>query len=845
VAYVGYENISRTIEVLDLADEMNMGAILLHPSTELLEGATITEERVAIRMNKDTVIYNADAFKTQPNDVVEDLLKKMPGIEVESDGTIKAEGEEVEKIYVDGKEFFGDDPKLATKNLPARAIKEVQVFDKKSDMAEFSGIDDGIRTKTINLKLKEDFKKGAFGTLTGGYGTEDRYNGKFNINSFSKKNQISTIGQLNNINEQGFSFNEYINFMGGMANVMRGGRVRINSSNSAIPIADGLSNGDTQTAGAGLNFNHEFNKKTKLNATYFFSDLNNVTTQNIYRNYFQNQGDFSTDEYNVTASDNQNHRVSARFEHEIDSTQSIRLSASLSANDQEYSSLVNSQTFSNNKFKQNESLVDNVARGTNQNINSELFYRKKFNKKGRSVSSQLSYSVGPSDQNANLRSSNSFFDTLTTLDNIYQDQIENANTRGLEFSTTWTEPIGRRKYLGLTYSYNLDQSDAKKDIYDLNSELMRTLNTDLSNEFDQRIQYQNAEVSFRWIQEKSNLNLGLGFQHSTLDGDIINRDIMIEEDYLHILPSLQWNYDFSRTKGVSVNYSTSINQPTLTQLQPIIDNTDPLNIYIGNPNLVPEYNHQIRLRFRNFSQFANTSLFGNINLTFTENNIVNSTTINERFIKTVTPVNIDNNFRGTAWASYGAPLRFIDSRINVNANVSYTDGATFINNIKNNTERLSNTFGLNLENKKKEILDWRFGIDYTRSRTTYSESEQSDQVFSNQTYWADVSSNIKSWVIRSKINVDVFDDNFNSNQEPLPIWEASISKYIFNNKGEIKLTAFDLLDKNQGYTQNVDLNYFEEVRSNTIGRYFMLSFIYNIGTFKQNAFQITGPRRRR
>lgn len=258
ISYIGYKSISQRLEISDSKNETELGTIPMAAETELLKEALITEERVPVRISKDTIIYNADAFKTQPNDVVEDLLKRMPGIEVESDGSIKAEGEEVEQVLVDGKEFFGSDPKIATKNLPARAIKEVQVFDKKSDMATFSGIDDGLRSKTINLKLKEDYKKGMFGNALAGYGTDKRYTGKFNLNSFNKKSQLSTIGQLNNINEQGFSINEYINFMGGMSNVMRSGRFRINSQSSAIPISDGLSNGDTDTGGIGLNLNHSF-----------------------------------------------------------------------------------------------------------------------------------------------------------------------------------------------------------------------------------------------------------------------------------------------------------------------------------------------------------------------------------------------------------------------------------------------------------------------------------------------------------------------------------------------------------------------------------------------------------
>jgi len=845
ISYVGYGVQSESVTITGEQKEKDVGIISIASLPELLDGAVITDERVAIRVSKDTLIYNADAFKTQPNDNVEELLKKMPGIEVDSDGTITAEGEEVEKVYVDGKEFFGSDPKVATKNLPARAIKEVQVFDKKSDMAEFSGVDDGLRSKTINLKLKEDFKKGAFGSVTGGYGTDERYEGKFNLNSFSKKNQVSFIGQLNNINEQGFSFNEYINFMGGMSNLMRGGRVRMGSGSSAIPISQGLSDGNTETGGIGFNFNRDFSKKTRLNVNYFYSQLDNLIIENRNINFFQNRGAFTTTELESQNSKNNNHRMAARLDHEIDSTQSVRLTLSGSLNDVNYNTTLDGESLNRIGDLQNTNDVLNTADGNNQSVNAEALYRKKLKKKGRSFVTTLGYSRAPADQEIDLLSTNQFFERDSIrLINLNQFQAEDQIEQEIKTSSTWTEPLGKRTFLGITYTYTQNNNDSDKSVFDIDENSSKIKNSLLSNNYDQVTRVHLGELGLRWILNSSNINFGLGLQHTDLNGDIEGQILPIQKLSTHVLPNLNWNYDFSRSKSVSVNYRTNIQQPTLRQLQPIIENSDPTNIYVGNPNLVPEYNHSIRLRFRNFSQFNNTGLFGNVNLTFTKNQITNATSIDQALVRTVTPVNVDNFFRSNAWLSYNMPLRFMKSRLKMGTNGSYSDGQTIINDLMNDTERLNGRLTVSLDNQKKEFIDWAVGAEFGASKTTYS-TDQSDQKFSNQTYWAELTKVLGSWTIRSSFDIDIYNDNFSSSSQSIPLWNASISKFILNNKFELKLSAFDLLDQNTGYSQQLQTNFLEETISNTIGQYFMFSATYTIGNFKNNSFQMTGPRRRR
>ncbi|HPI09019.1 MAG TPA: TonB-dependent receptor, partial [Saprospiraceae bacterium] len=336
ITYLGYQTYAQRVSVPADQPKFSLEKILLAPSNTLLNAVDITAQQAPISIRKDTIEYNAGAFQTQPGSVVEDLLRKLPGVEVQQDGTIKAQGETVQNVLVEGKEFFGNDPKIATKNLPADAVDKVQVFDKKSDMAEFTGIEDGRDQKTINLKLKADKKQGHFGNVSAGYGTENRYQGKFNLNRFSKKMQFSAIGAANNTNEQAFSFEDYINVMGGLSNFMTGGgsgRVRIEiNEDSGIPLPGSTSRGFTDTQAGGLNLNYEFSQKTELNGNYFFNRIENDLDRLATRQNLLGFGNYDSRDQELRNSENMNHRLNLTLRHKIDSFQNIIARANFSYN---------------------------------------------------------------------------------------------------------------------------------------------------------------------------------------------------------------------------------------------------------------------------------------------------------------------------------------------------------------------------------------------------------------------------------------------------------------------------------------------------------------------------------
>jgi hypothetical protein len=337
ISFVGYVPFTRLIETPPPGAVLELGALKMQVLTKELE-TVVFKGDIPVVVKRDTIEYNAASFKTKANANVEDMLKKMPGIEVETDGSIKAQGEDVQRVTVDGREFFGRDPKLATRNLPADAVDKVQVFDKKSDQATFTGIDDGQREKTINLELKEEKRNGAFGTLLGGLGTDDRFQARASINRFTKGKQLSFLGMGNNVNEQGFSMDDYMNFSGGSTQMMGGGgRVSITmDNNSGVPMNfGGRQNGIVTNWAGGINFNQDLSKKTKVTASYFFSSLDQDLIQSVNRINYLPQGSYTFNQDSRQQNLNDNHRVNLVLEHQIDSANSIKFTSNTSYTDSE------------------------------------------------------------------------------------------------------------------------------------------------------------------------------------------------------------------------------------------------------------------------------------------------------------------------------------------------------------------------------------------------------------------------------------------------------------------------------------------------------------------------------
>jgi hypothetical protein len=835
ISYIGFVTATRPMSVGDQGN-VDLGVITLSSASEVLAEVEVTAEHIPIQMKKDTIEYNADAFQTQPNAVVEDLLKRLPGIEVGADGSIKAQGETVQNILVDGKEFFGTDPKLATKNLPARSVKKVKVYDRLSEMAEFSGIDDGEREKTINLELREDFKAGMFGTAQAGYGSDERYMLKANINKFTKKSQLSLLGLFNNINEQGFSFEESLNFSGGMRGMAGGGRGgMMQFGGSDVPVGQGLGNGLTRTFAGGLNYNFKAGTKLDVRSSYFYNSINNDLLQNTFRHGFLNNATYDTYEDRIQDSRNNSHRLNVRAEYKIDSTQSLDLRTNAGLSDRRTDNAQIQRTFSGENVLENTGDLNSIQNSDRLNFSGNLYHRKRLARKGRTFTANLSLTMRDDDGDSRLMAINEYLTTGNT-DVLDQLQTTVADNRQWGGQLSYTEPLALNQILELRYEYSNDDETSFRNAEDIDSLGNRIPNPELSTRFERGLIMHRPGATWRWIQGKSNLSVGVQFQDSDLSGVVNAGEFPVEKRFSNFLPNIQWRYELATSRSLRFQYRTSINVPSVSQLSPVLDNSDPLKIYIGNPDLRAAYAHRANLHFHSFSQFSFTSIFAMLSGTLTKDRVVNATSINDQFIETTTPVNIDNDYQLSGTASFGTPLRFVKSRIQLNTNVSYNRSLIPINTVLNDLDRWNYTLGLQLQNQTIKHIEYMAGANWTRSTTRYSETPNRDQRFFTHHYFGDITVNfLKTWSIGTSMDFRLFTgDQFAENQS-LPIWKASISKFVMENKrGQIRLSFFDLLDENKGLSRNSSANYLEEIRANSIGRYGMLSFLYSIKGFGQS-----------
>lgn len=834
VTYISHAPLFINISPKPDEEVIDLGVQKMEPASTMLGEVEIRGERAPVTIKKDTIEFNAASFKTQPNAVVEDLIKKLPGMEVDNDGTIRAQGETVQRVTVDGKEFFGRDPKLATRNLPADAIDKVQVFDKKSDQAAFTGIDDGQREKTINLELKEEKRNGMFGNVTGGYGTNDRFIGKVSLNRFSKGQQLSIIGTANNINEQGFSIDDYMNFTNASSGLSGGGTtIAVTSGGGGgAQLGGGQTNGIMKTFGGGVNFNKDFSKKTKLSANYFVNYLDHSIHQETERSYFDTTA--STGYYTQISdqtSTNLNHRLNVIVDHEIDSSNSIKWTNGVTLNG---TSSVQNSTTVNLSFEM-DSLITSTpltkSDGTSLNYSSELLYRHRFGKKGRTFSTSLTFSLQDSDRDATLVGD---YITPETPDSTY-NQRSDQSTDNFKYgaSLSYTEPLGGRKYLEANYSVSLTQNAVTRDVFDID-EALETENDGLSSKYNSDYLYQRAGLNLKINRDNSSLTIGVGFQQTLLDGEILKpvaQKTDINRTFANFLPSLHYNYDFANNMRLRADYETSMQAPTIQQLQPTIDNSNSPNETRGNPNLEPAYQHSLRLNFSRFDPVSFVSFFAFVNASYTVDAITNSQTENANHGITTMPVNVAQNMSVSGNFNGSIPVSKLFSRFNIGVNVREQQSISVSDEAENDVDQLTLGGNFRYTFTFKDFFDLSLATNLSHQTTKY-ETGQSDQKYFNKTYTAESNINLLKFRLSGNLNYMEYQSQSDNSTISIPMVGISLSRYILKaNAGEIKLAVNNLLDKRVGVSQSANTFYFERQTMNSLGRYYMVTFTYAINRY--------------
>lgn len=834
VTFVGYATAVKHISPADFTEPiLQIGRLEMAPVSKELEALVIKGEKAPVTVKRDTIEFNAGSFRVKQNANVEDLLKKMPGIDVETDGSIKAQGEQVQRVTVDGREFFGRDPKLATRNLPADAIDKVQVFDRKSDQAAFTGIDDGQREKTINLELKEEKRNGAFGNIMGGAGIDDRFQARASINRFSKGEQLSFLGMGNNVNEQGFSMDDYMNFSGGSQQMAGGGgRMTVQmdpSSTGGVPLNfGGRQNGILTNYAGGLNTNQDLGTKTKLNASYFYNNLNQNVSQLLNRiNYLPN-GSYDFNQVSKQVNQSDNHRGNLVIDHQLDSANSFKFTASATLTNTEQTIQSNSQTMNINDQLQNESVRNTYTEGRSTNLNSSLLYRHRFPKKGRTLSTTLTLGISQSNSDGSLLSTNEFFTAVPEKKIIEQTNTQNNDNQTYGANFSYTEPLGGRKYLEANYSIRTNRNDVIRDVYNVDGSTP-VYNDTLSNRYNSNYLYNRPGINLRVNRQKFNFTIGASYQHTRLKGDLTLRDTTIDRTFENLLPVVRFNYDFSSLKHFRLDYETAMQEPSIQQLQPVIDNSDPLNLSSGNPNLRPGFAHMLRLNYTQYDPATGIGFFAFFNTTYTKNAITYSQTVDpETLVRLTVPVNVDHNLRTSANFNFGFPIRKVSSRFSFGPSVSYTRGINLINLEENRSD--TRTYGGNFryDYNFKEVLTLGLSANLSQNKTEYSFNTAQNQQYLNETYAADLNiSFLKNYAVDATYTFYHYRSQTTGFDTTIPIVNLSISRFVLkNNVGELKFAVVNALDKSLGVSQTATSNYLQQETTNNLGRYYMISFTY-------------------
>lgn len=840
ISHVSYHNGNKYFILSDSVTSVDMGNVVLNDKTKVLEEVVIMAEAPPVTIVGDTIQYNAGSFKTKPNAVVEDLLKKLPGVQVEADGTVKAQGEEVKKILVDGKEFFGNDPKIATKNLPADAVDKVQVYDKKSDAAELTGFDDGNYEKTINLKLKEDKKKGAFGKAMVGGGTEGRYEGRFNVNAFKGARQLSVIGMSNNDNAEGFSFMDILNFSGGLGNVSSsGGNININIS-SSDPSANlfglGGDNSINTTNAGGVNYNNIIGKKTKLNGNYFYNRFNPLSESRTARQYILPD---STNYYNSFGKSdvlNENHRVNFVVDYFIDSNNSIKITPNFSYQKSSTRSEGQSETLTEQLARTNDSWTDYIASARGYNFTNDIIYRHRFSKRGRTLSLSLNSKFNENTGESDLESVNNFYKTsnLFRTDSVRQRGDLTNDQKGYTAKAVYTEPLGKSSLLELSASNSHTRSVSDKVTYDYNkgTDKYDQLNDLLTNNYENIYNTTVAGFRIRTQKRKFSYAYGISWQKAALEGTIISgtKDSVIRQDFQNWLPNAQFKYQFSRFKNLSLNYRTYTTQPTASQLQPVPDVSNQLSIKLGNPNLEQEFSHSIQLSYTGVNPFKNKNLFAFVNFTTTANKIVNVNQRDSLGVDTTTYVNVDGVYNLNSNFHVSFPLKFMKANLNLDAGVQYSRGFQYSNGAKNEIRNTSIDPRVEITKVIKNKVDLSVFAGITLSRATYSLQSNLNNNYVTRELGGNIGWELpKNFYLSTDFQYRVNAQRAEGFNIKVPMWNAAISKQFLKfNRGELKLSVHDLLNKNQGIQRNTNANYIEDVSNKILRRFFLLSFTYSL-----------------
>ncbi len=818
----------------------DLGTLKLMQQGKDLEEVIIVGRQPAAVQIGDTTQLSASQYKVNPDATTEDLLKKMPGITVDKNGTVTAQGEAVKKVTVDGKEFFGDDASAALKNLPSSIVDKIQVFDRLSDQAQLTGIDDGNSQKTINIVTKSGIKNGQFGRIYAGYGTDERYSAGGNISLFEGARRISLVANFNNINQQNFGSQDLLGLTGSSGG---GGWGRGGGDEFMV----GQSNGISKTNALGINYGDKYGKKVDVTGSYFFnnSTINNESlTATKFLKFPQ-----SNKQQSFSETENTNHRLNLKLDYKIDSNNfiSIRPRLNIQNNKSTSNNLVN--TYRNISDSVNNSISQRSNDRATINFSNEINYRHSFAKKGRSINLSLNNSYNKNTGDSYIDAQYRFYDSLGIATDSAQNQFFDNYSDGTTYRArfAYTEPISKNSILQFAYNYTTQNSTSDQKAYNYGGAKYDQFDTTFSNKFENKILTNNVGLSYRWSKGRdAMLNLGLDYETSKLESERIFPGVsQVNQTFGNFLPSGMYRQKLSKSSNVRLFYRARNNFPSVTQLQDVVNLSNPLRISSGNPFLKQAYTHFLGGRYTYTNTKTSNSLFANIFLSTTSNYISNAIYIAQKDsviqqdIKLkegsqfTIPVNLNGNNSIRTYLTYSRPIKAIKTTLNLNAGMNYSRLPGLINYISTITNNYNFNSGFVLASNISEYVDFNinYTVNFNNAKSNAANSKNNKYV--NQSSGVQLNLLSKSgWFVQNSVNNENYTGLTKGLNQNYWLWNAAVGKkFLKNNAGELKLSVFDLLKQNQSISRNVTENYIEDMQNKVLQQYFMLTFTYSLKNF--------------
>lgn len=852
---IGYDVISQVINLQ--ASNKEPLQFNLSKMAKELEGVVLKSKKPVVAQKGDTLEFNASELKVNPDANAEDMIKKLPGVTIDKDGNVTAGGDQVRKVTVDGRDFFGDDATAALRNLPASVIDKIQVFDRLSDQAAFTGFDDGSSTKSINIVTKANMRNGQFGRIYAGAGTEGRYNAGGNMSMFKNNMRLTFVGLTNNVNQQNFASQDLLgitssssgggNRGGGNRGGGGGGNFGGNNNNFTV----GQQNGISKTNSFGLNYSDLWGKKAEVSGSYFF---NNSTTNNDQlsntqtiipsgKNLFNNETALSN-------AVNTNHRINFRLNYKIDSNNSIMISPSFSfQNNNSVKDNTGLNTYSPSELI-NRSINNTDNESSGYNFNNNILFRHSFAKRGRTISVNFNTALNRKAGDTYTRNDIRSYDSLGNFKDSLWQQYTDLVTNGYQLSgnIAYTEPVGKKGQLQFNYSpsYAKSKSDQEVYQYDYNGGKYSVFDNDLSNKFDNVTTKHNVGTSYRLGDRDNMFSVGLSYQHTILTSDrTYPTPANVSKSFDNVLPNLMWNKKFNARNSIRLFYRANTNTPSVTQLQDVYNNNNPLYITAGNPDLKQQVGNTISARYTYTNTGKSKSFFANVffqqnsnyitNATYSplQDSVLNSSVTLSKGGQLSKPVNIDGYWSLRSFLTYAMPLKFMKSNLSINGGLTYSNTPGLINNVRNNSKAYTYNAGAVIASNISEYIDFNvnYSVNFSNVKNSTESQVNNKYVFQSAGLQLNLL-NKKGWFIQNDVSNQKYSGLTGGFNQNYWLWNAGIGKkFLKKQQAELKLSVFDLLKQNQSITRTATDSYIQDVQNQVLQQYFMLTFTYSLKNF--------------